>query len=71
MKLTDEQKEVAMNEALIKADDEAAFFVQHIREALHFASAVESLVLLPMLEQGVKQENAIKALIAARNDIPN
>ena len=54
------------NECLIKASHDAEFCVENLRQALHSASAVESLLLLPMIETAVVLSRNIDALLEAR-----
>ena len=56
-----------MDEALIKAGHSAEVLRKELQEACFHASAVESLLILPMIEQAAKLEQAISALFEARN----
>jgi hypothetical protein len=54
-----------MNESLTKARDCAQFAHDDLRAALHDASAVEALVLMPMIADAAKLVQQIEALISA------
>lgn len=66
----DEKKELAMNESLAHTDHNLTFASEHLRTALHFASPVEAMIILPLLEQIVKADNVVTQLLAARNILP-
>ena len=55
-----------MNEALEKVEHDLGFASDGLREALHKASAVEALVLLPLIKQVNEARNEVAALFAAR-----
>ena len=67
--ITDEQKEVQINESLVKADHSLQFAINDLRGGLPFMSPVESMIVLPLLEQIAKIDNVVTQLLAARNDI--
>ena len=56
-----------MNESLVKALHSAQFMRDDLQVAFSQGDAVTALVLYPMLEQAVKLQQAIEALISARN----
>lgn len=56
-----------MDEALIQAGHSAEFVRRHLQEALSRSDPVAALVLLPMIEQAAKLEQAISALFEAGN----
>jgi len=55
-----------MNESLEKAEHDLAFALDDLRDALRKASAVEALVLLPLIERVSEAWNEVTALIAAQ-----
>ena len=55
-----------MNEALEKVEHDLGFASDGLREALHKASAVEALVLLPLIKRVNEARNEVAALFAAR-----
>ena len=55
-----------MNEALEKVEHDIGFASDGLREALHKASAVEALVLLPLIKRVNEARNEVEALLAAR-----
>ena len=55
-----------MNESLEKAEHDLAFALDDSREALRKASAVEAIVLLPIIERVSEAWNEVTALIAAQ-----
>lgn len=52
-------------EALTKASHSAAFALGDLRSALAGATPVESLVLMPLIEQAAKLQRDIEALLTA------
>lgn len=54
-------------EALTKASHSAGFALGDLRSALAGATAVESLVLLPLIEQAAQLKQRIDALLNAIN----
>lgn len=65
-KLTKKQKELIVDESLVKADHDLTFASNDLREALNSASAVESIILLPLIGQVVSINRAVVQLLAAR-----
>ena len=57
---------MTMNEALEKVEHDLGFASDGLREALHKASAVEALVLLPLIKRVNEARNEVAALFAAR-----
>jgi hypothetical protein len=57
-----------MSEALIQAMHSAEFTVSSLREALHKASPVEALLLLPMISAARQVQSDIAALLSAKVD---
>ena len=57
---------MGMNESLEKVEHDLGFASDGLREALHKASAVEAMVLLPIIGQVAAARNDVAALIAAR-----
>lgn len=55
-----------MEEDLIQARDCALFATRDLRSSLAKASAIEALVLLPLIAQAAQLANAIAGLIEAR-----
>jgi hypothetical protein len=55
-----------MNEALEEVELDLGFASDGLREALRKASAVEALVLLPLIKRVNETRNDVAALIAAR-----
>ena len=55
-----------MNEALEKVEHDLGFASDGLREALNKASAVEALVLLPLIKRVNEARNEVAALFAAR-----
>ena len=52
-------------EPLLKALDSAKFATQELRDALKSASAVEALVILPMIADAARLQQQIACLITA------
>jgi hypothetical protein len=52
-------------EALTKASHSASFVLGDLRSALATATAVEALVLLPLIEQAAQLQQRIAALLTA------
>ena len=52
-------------EPLLKALDSAKFATQELRDALKSASAVEALVILPMIADAARLQQQISGLITA------
>ena len=65
-KLTKKQKELIVDESLVKADHDLTFASNDLREALNSASEVESIILLPLIGQVVSINRAVVQLLAAR-----
>ena len=55
-----------MNEALQKALDSAEFLRDELREAMENGTAVESMILIPMIEQAAKMADTISHFMANR-----
>ena len=55
----------AMKESLEKSEHDLGFASDGLREALHSATAVESLVLLPLIKRTNELLNDVKALRSA------
>ena len=58
-----------MNESLEKAEHDLGFASDDLREALHKASAVEAIVLLPLIKLVNEARNEVAALSAARGAV--
>ena len=52
-------------EPLLKALDSAKFATQELRDALKSASAVEALVILPLIADAARLQQQISSLITA------
>jgi len=57
-----------MNEALDKVKHSLDFASDELRQALHKASPIEALVLMPILKQVVEARNHVWALCVARQE---
>ena len=57
---------MTMNEELEKVEHDLGFASDGLREALHTASAVEALLLLPLIKRVNEARNEVAALFAAR-----
>jgi hypothetical protein len=55
-----------MSEALTQALHSAEFTVSALREALHKASPVEALLLMPMISSARQLQSDIAALVSAK-----
>lgn len=55
-------------EAVTKAAQTANLLCQDLREALHDATAIEALVLIPLIAKAATLEMDIKALDAAKRE---
>jgi hypothetical protein len=55
-----------MDELLEKALDSAAFLRDELREAMDKGTAVESMILIPMIGQAAEMVDALKCLISNR-----
>lgn len=55
-----------LSEDLTKASQTASLLIADLRSALHRATAVEALVLLPLISQAAQLEQGIQALELAR-----
>lgn len=56
-----------LQESLIRAHDNIGFAADQLRDALRYASALESLLILPVIEKTVTAQRDINAMIKAMN----
>jgi len=57
-----------MNELLTKTEHDLGFALDHLREALHKANAIEAIIILPIIKKIAEALNDVKSLQDARKN---